>query len=81
MQIESVDDELMVIAAHGYCLGRSTHIVPTCIFWLYSHWDLLSENTRTAIIRDTKRALERGAAGEGVDREAWQQFVHECGDH
>lgn len=79
MKLETDDDELMVMAAHGYCLGRTTYIASTCIFWLYSHWHLLSENTKKVIVRDTKRAIERGQAGDDCDRDAWKEFVRQCG--
>ncbi len=79
MKLENDDDELMVMAAHGYCLGRKTYIAQVCIFWLISHWESLSTNTRGVIIRGTKRAIQRGEAGDECDRDAWQKLVENCG--
>jgi len=74
-QFLSHDGQLMVTAAHRYCLGRTSTIPGTCIDWLKTHWSDFNALTRGTILRDTKRALERNEAGMACDVEMWQAFI------
>lgn len=78
-------DGLMAIAAHRYCMGRSTYIVGDCVDWLCAEWDKLPENVRKIIQRDTEEELkrddearERGDAflplGHDCDRREWERL-------
>ncbi len=73
--IEGLDGQLMVIAAHRYCLGRRSYIVGSCIDWLYKWWPDLEENTKNTIIRDTIKALQENMAGGKCDFIAWKSFA------
>lgn len=79
MQVSfSTNDQLMVMAAHRYSLGRRSYIVGSCIEFLDEVWDQLKLNTQEVILRDTKEALahsDRGDAGAPMDIRAWEQFV------
>lgn len=78
-------DNLMVIAAHRYCLGRSTYIVGDCVEWLIAIWDTLPRKTKEIIQRDTEEAFERddgdreggrdyGTLGDDCDRAEWEKL-------
>lgn len=76
-------DNLMVVAAHRYCLGRSTYVVADCVEWLLSIWNELPDKTKAIIRRDTEEAFERDdedrakgkefkALGMDCDRAEWE---------
>jgi hypothetical protein len=76
--------DLMVIAAFRYCLGRRTYIVGACCDWLVDIWSLLEEKTQFVIQRDLDRefelddaARERGEdyhpLGNDCDRQDWER--------
>jgi len=73
--IQGTNDNLMVIAAHRYCLGRSSYIVGSCVDWLLSHWNKFETNTQNIIIRDTCEALIRNEVGMDMDRNQWVKLV------
>ena len=50
-------DELMVIAAVRYCLGRQTYIVSDCATWLIANWERFAPGTRKLIQRDIEKAF------------------------
>jgi hypothetical protein len=58
-------NDLMVIAAFRYCLGRSTYIVGTCVDWLTEHWPNFSVDTQQLI----KKELEEAFKSDNEDRE------------
>lgn len=77
-------DELMVVAAVRYSLGRMTYIVSDCADWLIKIWPMLSESTRKIIQRDLDEAFARDdqdrdagrdykALGMDCDREKWDR--------
>ncbi len=67
--------QLMVMAAHRYCLGRQSYIVGACIEWLKSWWNQFEINTKRVIIRDTVEALQDDFAGSKYDKEEWTNFA------
>lgn len=76
MKLQSTDDQLMVMAAHRYCLGRQSYIVSSCIAWLRAHWGQLDLETRNVILRDTIEALiEERAGDKSIDAPEWLSFA------
>lgn len=73
--LDSTDGQLMIMAAHRYCLGRQSYIVGSCIDWLRLWWGSCEPKTRVVIVRDTVIALQDGDAGSSFDTEAWKQFA------
>lgn len=69
------EHEIMVTAAHRYCLGRRTYIVSVCVQWLQSIWPLLGKETKRLIVRETQEALDKGFAGDGCDVSEWEKVV------
>jgi len=69
------DNQLMVIAAFRYCLGRQSYIVSTCQGWLKRTWPRLDSTTRGIIVRDTVTALLREEAGGECDTAGWKAFA------
>jgi hypothetical protein len=73
---KSTNDQLMVMAAHRYSLGRSSYIVGACVEWLEQHWGQFTPNTQSVILRDTFQELVRpGGGGWECDRQAWQRLL------
>lgn len=66
---------LMVVAAFRYCLGRRTYIVSACVDWLLKYWNEIDENTKKLILEETKTAIERGYAGDSCDIQCWEKLV------
>lgn len=76
-------DQLMVVAAVRYCLGRSNYIVGDCADWLLKVWPALDKSTQLIIARDVEDAFKRDAQdqahgrlpalGMDIDRIQWQR--------
>ena len=73
--LEGTDGQLMVMAAHRYCLGRRTYIVSACVEWLKQWWPEFENNTRNIIVRDTIEALQDDLAGDPMDVREWENFL------
>lgn len=75
MQIENQDDQLMVMAAFRYCLGRQSYIVGTCEEWLRRHWDQIDPHIQSLIRSEILDALTKGIAGDLCDVAVWAGFA------
>ena len=73
--LEGLNGQLMITAAHRYCLGRQSYIVGAGIEWLTQWWPNFERNTRNVMVRDTVVALMDNEAGSQYDWEAWRGFV------
>lgn len=72
------DTQLMVMAAHRYCLGRQSYIVGAAIDWLRKHRKNFERNTIRVIVRDTVEALQDGHAGSQlIDVPGWERLASE----
>ena len=73
-------DELMVIAAFRYCLGRRSYITGECVDCLIRIWHNLSDNTRLIIRQELDRAAEKHYAGvtellgDETDAKEWERL-------
>jgi hypothetical protein len=67
--------DLMVTAAHRYCLGRRTYIVSECVRWIQMNWDKFHVHTRELIWRETHEALTRDCAGDDCDVSEWNKIL------
>ena len=77
----SLDTQLMVTAAHRYCLGRQSYIVGAAIDWLCKHREHFERNTIRVIVRDTVEALQDNQAGsEYIDVPGWKKLAKEFYD-
>lgn len=77
----SLDTQLMVTAAHRYCLGRQSYIVGAATDWLRKHREHFERNTIRVIVRDTIEALQDNQAGsEYIDVPGWQKLAKEFYD-
>lgn len=61
-------DELMVVAAVRYCIGRTSYIVSDCCDWLIKIWMDLLPNTRAVIQRDIDEAFEKDNSARAEKR-------------
>ena len=77
-------NDLMIIAAVRYCLGRSSYIVNDCCEWLIESWPQIPEKTRGTIRRDIEDEFKRDdedraegrqhkALGWDCDRQDWER--------
>ena len=73
--LAGLNGQLMVMAAHRYCLGRQTYIVGSCVEWLRANWDAFEPNTKRVMLRDTIESLQDGTAGGACDVTNWTDFA------
>ena len=68
-------EDLMVIAAFRYCLGRMTYIVGVCADWLVDKWPELPPHSRALIRTELERAFvqddEDRATGDSFKALGW----------
>lgn len=74
--MQGTNGQLMVMAAHSYCLGRQSYIVGSCIDWIYAWRDEFEDNTINVILRDTIDAIDQNLAGSEYDKESWMELVN-----
>jgi hypothetical protein len=70
----SLNDQLMAMAAYRYCLGRSSYIVSSCFEWLEKTWDQFDRNTKRVFLRDVVEALMDYE--EMAYRQEWQDIAN-----
>lgn len=73
--LEGANGQLMVMAAHRYCLGRQSYIVGAAIEWLTLHWPEFEAGTKQIILRDTISALMDKVTGSDTDHREWLKFA------
>ena len=71
----SLNDQLMAMSAHRYCLGRRSYIVSSCIEWIHEIWEQLIPNTQYVMLRDTIEALYNNNAGDPCDALEWRKLA------
>lgn len=67
--------QLMITAAHRYCLGRSSYIVSECCEWLMRIWHKIEPEVRERIICETREAIALGLADHKCDVENWNELL------
>ncbi|MFA5445181.1 MAG: hypothetical protein WC262_09460 [Bacteroidales bacterium] len=71
------DQEVMVIAAFRYCLGRQTYIVSDCCDWLIEQWPRFGERTRELIQKELEAAFRDDNEARKRKRE-YRPLGHDC---
>jgi predicted DNA-binding protein len=69
------DNELMVTAAHRYCLGRQSYIVGACINWVKKNHESFSNRTKMIMVRDIIEAIMDDCAGADFDTRGWKDLA------
>lgn len=75
MKLNNLNDQLMAVAAHRYCLGRRSYIVGACLDWLRDNWEQFSRNTRRVMVLNTIEALMDSLTGDACDVKGWRAFA------
>ena len=73
--LKGIDGQLMVMAAHRYCLGRESYIVGAALDWLWKHREHFENNTKFVLVVDTVKALMDGHTGADSDTKGWRDFA------
>jgi len=68
-------DENILFYAFRYCLGRTTYVVADCVDQLKRNWWLLSDKTKSIIIKEIKEAIVENRAGQDNDIEEWIKLI------
>lgn len=73
------DNELILLCAVRYAMGRRSYIVSDAQRWAVERWETLGPQARTVLLRDLKEALERekeypGSLGMTMDVVGWQKL-------
>jgi hypothetical protein len=75
MKLTGTNDQLMAMAAHRYCIGRSSYIPGSCMEWIRATWAEFEPNTQNVMLRDTVEELVRwpdmAYADEWMDTALW----------
>ena len=77
-------NDLMIVAAVRYCLGRRTYIVGACAEWMLRNWSKWPENVRQVLQRDIEEEFVRDddarkhnerykPLGDDCDRADWEK--------
>ena len=77
-------NEIMVLSAVRYCVGRQTYVVRVCADWLVDIWPMLGANTKAVIQRDLEMEFESDdnarmreanykPLGHDCDRKDWER--------
>lgn len=70
-------DDLMIIAAVRYCIGRMTYIVSDCADWVVAIWPALGERTKSIIQRDIDEAFAQDDEARSSG-ESYRPLGHDC---
>jgi len=82
MKTWGLNDQLMAMAAHRYCLGRRSYIVGACIDWIRSNLENFERNTVRVMARDTLEAIIDETAGSKIiDEPGWMRLFKELYTH
>lgn len=73
--ITSARDELMLMFAFRYALGRRTSAPSEVADVLFRKWHELSTNMKTAIRKEIHDAISAGRAGEALDVRTWKRVL------
>ncbi len=75
MRIETLDDELVALAAFRYALGRMTYIVSSIVDFLEQNWDNLPAPSQALIHKEIQEAIDQGHAGHDCDVAQWRRLL------
>lgn len=71
-------DDLMVIAAFRYCLGRMTYVVGECADWIIEQWPNFSERSKIIIRRELEEAFQRDDQERERNAGSYRTLGHDC---
>jgi len=79
-------DDIMVVAAFRYCLGRRTYIVQDCVNWLIDYWPQFNLGVKQIISRDLEDEFAKeeirlkegdpftfSSLGDNCDKVEWEK--------
>lgn len=68
-------DDLTLISAFRYALGRRTYIVSHTVEALMNNWCQLSKIKQELIKKDVREALLEKTAGDKIDEDEWRRIL------
>ena len=69
------DDELILICAFRYALGRQSYIVGCVVDDIISNWQKLSDHTKKLIRSEIKDAIQQKSIGMEMDLKEWERIL------
>ncbi len=75
MKVEDQDDQLILLCAFRYSLGRMTYMPGVVAAKLERHWGDLAEGHRRQIQEEVRESIERGRAGMECDIQVWRRLL------
>lgn len=79
-------DDIMVVAAFRYCLGRRTYIVQDCVNWLIDYWPQFNPGVKQIIAGDLEDEFAKeeirlkegdpftfSSLGDNCDKVEWEK--------
>lgn len=71
-----LNQEIVLMCAFRYSLGRQTYVVKAYVEYLHSLWYDLSETTKSNHVREIEEYREKfGSAGMKFDDAEWQTII------
>ena len=67
MKLENLNDEIAIISALRYSLGRKKYVVSSCCELIRQVWDQMPKPQQGVIVRDILEAFYDGNAGMTFD--------------
>lgn len=75
INLQQKDQEIVLICAFRYALGRSTYVSSEISHIIIGVWDDLSISYRELIQREIRDAIERDMAGMDCDVAEWEKVL------
>lgn len=74
-QIVIDGDDIVILAATRYALGRASYVVSDVVNFLLCNWQKISERNKNIILRDIKEAINQNVAGMECDVAQWNKIL------
>lgn len=74
-QIVIDGDDIVILAATRYALGRASYVVSDVVNFLLNNWNEISERNKNIILRDVKEAINQNLAGMECDVVQWSKIL------
>lgn len=74
-----VRQEVLVLCAFRYCIGRRTAVVSEMVEHLLGNWSELSEHFRFLILSEISWSVEHGLCGDPCDIREWRKITDAFG--
>lgn len=77
----TLDEDILIVCAFRYCLGRMTYVVNAFARNFHKKWDDIPYHTKDLVVREILEHKEKfGKLGHDCDEEDWMSIVERFND-